>query len=59
MEDEDNNLGLLGGVVNENNEKNENNQETDNLSESTIVEINEKARKTIYICLLILFSYFL
>ena len=54
MEDEDNNLGLLGGEVNENNEKNENNPETDTLSESTIVEINEKARKTIYICLLIL-----
>ena len=54
MEDEDNNLGLLGGEVNENNEKNENNPETDNLSDSTIVEINEKARKTIYICLLIL-----
>ena len=54
MEDEDNNLGLLGGEVNENNEKNENNPENDNLSDSTIVEINEKARKTIYICLLIL-----
>jgi hypothetical protein len=40
MEDEDNNLGLLGGEVNENNEKNENNPETDNLSDSTIVEIN-------------------
>ena len=45
MEDEDNNLGLLGGEVNENNEKNENKPETDNLSDSTIVEIKENRKK--------------